>query len=196
MVEADRRGYGPTVVADRSGWERDDDLDRAWVEEHPDALRRAYDELGTIVHTYCVRVVGRDAAADCVQDTFVSAWRSRHRFDPAKGSLAGWLLGIARYRTIDHLRSQARVATPVDPIDVAPDLAASDDATDQLANRLLVSRAVATLEGRARAVLELAFYTDLTHTQIAEQLGLPLGTVKSDVRRALQRLRVHVEEGR
>lgn len=188
-------GYRRAVVADAAGWERDEGLAQAWAADQPDALRRAYDELGTIVHTFCARLVGRDGAADCVQETFVSAWRSRHRFDPAQGSLAGWLLGIARHRALDHLRKQARVPAPVDPVVGTPAAPASAEDVDQIANRLLVGRALETLQGRARAVVELAFYSDLTHTQIAEQLDLPLGTVKSDVRRALQRLRVHVEEG-
>ena len=71
--------------------------------------RQVWDRYGTLVHTFCVRSLGdRDLAADCVQETFVSAWRSRDRFDPARGSLPGWLLGIARHRVHDAYRSLAR----------------------------------------------------------------------------------------
>lgn len=195
-VERPRHGYGRSVDSERGGWERDDQLEAAWVADHPDALRRAYDEYGTLVHTYCARLVGRDAAADCVQETFVSAWRSRQRFDPDQGSLAGWLLGIARFRSLDHQRKIARVPTPIDHDGGRPTAVVDPDGDpDQVANRLLVGRALETLQGRARAVVELAFYSDLTHTQIAERLDLPLGTVKSDLRRAVQRLRVHIGEG-
>ena len=69
-------------------------------------MRAAWDRFGGLVFTYCVRAVGdRDTAADCTQETFVSAWRSRARFDRSRGSLASWLLGIARYRVFDVYRA-------------------------------------------------------------------------------------------
>lgn len=165
----------------------------AWVAGSDDALRLAYDEYATLVFTLCVRALGdRDAAADCAQETFVSAWRSRQRFDPARGSLAGWLTGIARYRVLDAYRSRARAATPHGDTD---ERAAGPAPDDQLADRLLVEHALSTLEPRPRQVVELAYYSDLTQSEIAERTGLPLGTVKSDLRRGLQRLRTHLEGG-
>ena len=166
-------------------------LARAWVEGADGATRLVWERYGTLVHTYCVRsLIDRDLAADCVQETFVSAWRSRDRFDPALGSLPGWLLGIARHRVHDAYRSQAR--TPplarAGPDDVDHRQAVDTDTAD-LVERLLVADAMATLAPRPREVLDLAFYGGLSQREIAERLQLPLGTVKSDMRRALLRLR-------
>ena len=70
-------------------------IERAWYAGDDTALRAAWDRFGALVFTYCVRAVGdRDTAADCTQETFVSAWRSRARFDRSRGSLASWLLVI------------------------------------------------------------------------------------------------------
>ena len=156
-----------------------------------------WDRYGTLVHTYCIRLIGdRDLAADCVQETFVSAWRSRERFDPARGSLPGWLLGIARHRVHDLYRAQARTPTPraveADEAERGPLL---DSESGDLVERLLLADALATLAPRARQVLELAFYSGLSQSDIAARLDLPLGTVKSDMRRALLRLRQVVSEG-
>lgn len=124
-----------------------------------------------------------------------SAWRSRERFDPAKGSLAGWLMGIARFRVVDAHRRRASNPTPDSEAIDGRESPAADAPTDRLADRLLVEHALGTLSPRARQVVELAFWSDLTQTEIAERLDLPLGTVKSDIRRALQRLRPHLEGG-
>ncbi|MBW3603506.1 MAG: sigma-70 family RNA polymerase sigma factor [Actinobacteria bacterium] len=99
-------------------------------------------------------------------------------------SLLSWLLGIARHKAIDRLRQleRERRVVPLDPGGV------SDDA-DQTADRLLVAEALSWLRPEQQHVLELAFYDDLTHQQIADKLGVPLGTVKSHARRGLERLR-------
>jgi RNA polymerase sigma-70 factor (ECF subfamily) len=182
-AEEDRRDAADEVVA------------RAWAAGDPNAAELAWRQFGRLVHTYCARALGdATAAADCTQETFVGAWRSRDRYDPAKGTLAGWLLGIARYKVVDARRAAGRVPEPVpeDPLAEAP---GTHDAEDRLAERLLVAHALDTLPDRARQVVELTFYSQLSQTEIAERLDLPLGTVKSDVRRALQRLRPHLEGG-
>lgn len=177
----------------------DDDADaaiaRAWVAGTDGAVRAAWDRYGTMVHTFCARAVAdRDLAADCVQETFVSAWRSRDRFDPARGSLAGWLLGIARHRVHDSYRVQARTPQPTstDAVTEPPPVA---NGAGELVERLLVADALATLGPRPRQVLELAFYGGLSQTEVADRMTLPLGTVKSDMRRALARLRTVLEGG-
>jgi RNA polymerase sigma-70 factor (ECF subfamily) len=191
--------YGERVVADDENCARtaaDAAVERAWVAGDEAALRLAFEQFGPLVFTYCARALSdRGHAADAAQETFVSAWRSRDRFDPDKGSLAGWLVGIARYRVLDAYRAAPRVPTPgideraLDRPDPAP------AGQDMLADRLLVAHALETLSLRARQVVELAFYSDMTQTEIAARLDLPLGTVKSDMRRALQRLRTHIEGG-
>ena len=169
--------------------ERDALATQRWVDGSDTALRLAYEQYGALVHTYCVRSLrDRSAAADCVQETFVSAWRARDRFDPRLGALGAWLLGIARHRVLDAYRRGDRTPTPVRDVDpgAAP---AHDHVADLLADRLLVARALEALTPRAREVVELAFYGDLTHRAIAERLELPLGTVKSDLRRGLEVMR-------
>jgi RNA polymerase sigma factor (sigma-70 family) len=187
------RGYGAAVRAA----EGDDDaaLAEAWVAGAATAMRQLWERYGTLVQTYCVRSIGdRELAADCVQETFVSAWRSRERFDPARGNLASWLLGIARHRVHDTYRKQARTPLPHDPASGIGDMPVVVDELD-LAQRLLVADALATLPARPRQVVELAFYGGLSHREIAERLTIPLGTVKSDMRRALRRLRDVVSGG-
>ena len=199
------RGLMADDVSDLAG--REAAAEAAWIQGDDDALRRAWEVFGSLVFTYCARGLrDRDRAADCAQETFVSAWRSRERFDPTKGSLAGWLTGIARYRVIDAHRAAARTPLPVDDAGVEAAAGAGDATTggtvvpeppvaDVLADRLLVAHALDALAPRARQVVELAFYSDLTQAEIAARLELPLGTVKSDMRRALQRLRTHLEGG-
>lgn len=169
----------------------DEALARDWVSGTDAAMRRLWDRYGTLVNTFCLRAISdRDLAADCVQETFVSAWRSRDRFDPERGSLPSWLLGIARHRVHDAYRSRAR--TPQgrsgDTSELGSDPSEPDESAG-LVERLLVADALQTLGDRPREVVELAFYSGLSQTEIAERLGLPLGTVKSDMRRALLRLR-------
>ena len=171
-------------------------VERAWMDGHETALQQAWSQFGALVFTYCSRAIAdQEHAADAVQETFVSAWKSRDRFDSAKGSLAAWLTGIARYRVLDAYRAAPRIPTPgldehaVEQADPAP------SPHDALGDRLLVAHALETLSPRARRVVELAFYSELSQSEIAIELDLPLGTVKSDMRRALQRLRTHLEGG-
>jgi RNA polymerase sigma-70 factor (ECF subfamily) len=194
-----RRGYGARVATghdDDAPDAADDVVASAWVAGDESAVRLAWERYGSLVFTYCCRsLADRGAAADAVQETFVSAWRSRDRFDPHIGTLPAWLLGIARYRVLDAYRRAARTPATggVDALADQPD--ADRPTPDVLADRLLVARALETLGPRARQVVSLAFYSDLTQTEIASKLDLPLGTVKSDMRRALQRLRTHLEGG-
>jgi RNA polymerase sigma-70 factor (ECF subfamily) len=184
-------------VPSRVGSDDGDDaaVVRAWTGGSDVALRLAWERYGTLVHTYCRRALSdRDLAADCVQETFVSAWRSRHRFHPARGSLPGWLLGIARHRVQDAYRSRGRSPVPVGSADADLDPVAPDDSADLL-EQLLLADALSTLAERPRRVLELAFYKGLSQSEIAERLELPLGTVKSDMRRALLRLRAVLGTG-
>jgi RNA polymerase sigma-70 factor (ECF subfamily) len=132
-------------------------------------------------------------ADEVTQDVFVAAWGSRDRFDADRGSLGGWLIGIARHKVADALRSQQRSSARVERAATYADGGPPTSGVDQIAERLLVADGLATLRPEAREVVELAFYSDLTHEQIAEQSGRPLGTVKSQIRRSLASLRRHLE---
>jgi RNA polymerase sigma-70 factor (ECF subfamily) len=156
------------------------------------ALKAAYDAHGSLVYSFCRRSLGPERAADATQEVFLAAWRSRERYRAERGSLAGWLLGIARFKVIDVMRADGRAPVPRDLTteDVA---GAGESDVTATAERMLLAEAISTLPERAQEMVHLAFFEDLTHSQIAERCEVPLGTVKSDIRRSLQRLRRHLE---
>ncbi len=160
-------------------------LEESFADGGDAVVKIAYDRYGAMVYTFCRRTVGHDDATELTQDVFVAAWRSQRSYDPSRGGLGGWLMAIARNKAIDHLRRQGRQPlTDVGGNDT--DHAAVEvDNVEALANRILLAEALAELAPRARQVVELAFLHDLTHEQIAAKTQLPLGTVKSDVRRSL-----------
>ncbi len=195
------RRYSPaerssTAIRESEALEALADIERAFCTGAPDALRAAYDEVGSLVYSFCVRTVGAELAADVTQEVFISAWRSRERFDPDRGSLTAWLMGIAKFRCVDALRSQGRRPAPadVDLLDRSAPVATDDEpGIARVADRMLLAEGLAGLPQRTRVCVELAFYDQLTHGEIAEFTGHPLGTVKSDIRRGLARLRRHLE---
>ena len=155
------------------------------------ALREMYDRYGGLVHGVgraCLP--SRHDAEDLTQATFVAAWRGRQTYDPDRGTLAGWLLGIARRQVVDRLRVLRREHGVTEAVLRQAGPAYSKElAPEQVVDRIVVLDELARLPGDQRRVVELAFFDDLTHVQIAGLTGLPLGTVKSHLRRGLARLR-------
>ena len=156
-----------------------------------DALHLMYERYGAIVFGMTYRLLGdRQAAEECTQDVFVAVWRTASNYDPDRAQVSTWLFTIARNRAIDATRRRA--ARPVDPheeiwsADESPDTAdlvsAADDATR-------VAAAMAELPDAQREALSLAYFDGLSHSEIAERLRLPVGTVKGRIRLALDRLR-------
>lgn len=178
VMEAPAVGDDPVVVGFVAGDET--------------ALRAVYEEHGRLVYSYCRRTLGPERAADATQEVFLAAWRSRERFRPEAGTLAGWLLGIARYKVIDLYRVESRNPVAGDETN-RPESGADHEALETTAQRMLMAEALGTLPERQQKMVRLAFFHDMTHTQIADELGIPLGTVKSDIRRGLERLRKHLE---
>src|SRR4051794_32082414 len=150
----------------------------------------AYDRYGGAVFHLATRLLGNRAdAEDVTRVTLVAAWRGRQTFDPDRGGMLGWLLGIARRKAVDRLRSAARENRVADTVRALPEPAAGDDAPDRVVDRLVIADEPAQRPTEQRRTLELAFYDDLTHPQISAVTGLPLGTVKSHIRRGMANLR-------
>lgn len=172
-----------------------DDLEASFVAGDADALRLAYDEHSRLVYTLCRRSLGPESAKDLTQEVFAAGWFARRQFDPSRGSLGGWFVGIARNKIIDHLRAQSRrpQLTDGDTETSAGAATLSPAEVDALADRLLLADAMAQLPDRSKRVIQLAFFEELTHPEIAARCDLPIGTVKSDIRRGLARLRRHLE---
>ncbi|WP_436790522.1 RNA polymerase sigma factor [Yinghuangia sp. YIM S10712] len=165
---------------------------KAFAAGEQTGFAEAYRRWGALVFTVCVRSLGDPAEAeDVTQQVFVSAWRGRATYRPQAGSLAGWLVGIARHRIADAHAARARRAAPVDAEAALETTPAHDTG---VVARVVVADELARLGQPQRRILEMAFFGDLTHTQIAERLDLPLGTVKSHIRRGLGRLRDRLEE--
>lgn len=154
------------------------------------ALREAYDRCGPAVYHLACRMLPTPAdAEDATQATFVAAWIGRESFDPSRGSVLGWLLGIARRKVIDQIRRAAREDRIADSVKRMTGSSPAEAASDRVVDRLVVAAELSNLPDEQRRVLELAFYDDLTHQQIAAITRLPLGTVKSHLRRGMARLR-------
>jgi RNA polymerase sigma factor (sigma-70 family) len=136
-------------------------------------------------------------AEDVTQQVFVRAWRGRRTFDPARGTIGAWLQGIARRQVAERLAARSRDAVVESAVVEAAGAGGWAGSagervagvSDRVIEAVVVADELNRLPAEQRRVVRLAFYHDLTHVQIAALTGLPLGTVKSHLRRGLERLR-------
>jgi RNA polymerase sigma-70 factor, ECF subfamily len=152
------------------------------------AMAVLYDRYSKIVYSVALRVLRDTAAAeDVMQEIFMQVWRSPNGFVATKGSLGGWLAVVARNRAIDMLRRK-RPSEEIEDISMASTFNLAEDSE----RNLLMERAraaVVLLPPEQRKMLEMAFFDGLTHAEIAEMTGDPLGTVKTRIRSALMTVR-------
>jgi RNA polymerase sigma-70 factor (ECF subfamily) len=160
------------------------------------ALATLYDRYASLLVTLARRMLGDPIAAeDLVQDVFMEVWRRADAYDPSRGSVRTWIVVRLRSRALDRLRSapaRREVATDV----VSTQRPAPEPEDPQLApDRRAVVHALAELPEDQRVVLELAYFQGLSMSEIAETVGVPIGTVKSRTAAALGKLRLAMNAG-
>jgi RNA polymerase sigma-70 factor (ECF subfamily) len=172
----------------------DSELAARFVAGDERALEEVYSRWSSLVFTMARRATGNESdAADITQAVFLSAWRGRAGFESSKGSLPGWLVTITRRRVADHWESISRETRKIDAESARLDDEAVAGHAEESVNRVLLADELSQLGEPQRKIIELAFFQDLTHAQIARALDIPLGTVKSHIRRSLDRLRTRLE---
>ena len=176
------------------------DLRRQVVQQDQGALMLLYERYGALVYSLCLRVLRQPGLAEEVtQDVFLKLWRQPDRWDPSLGQFSSWLLTISRNAAIDRLRREGR-QSPItwDGGEELPESAGSSSqfAAEQ-ANWLdgqLLRKLLLHLPPEQRQLIELAFFEGYSHSELAELLHLPLGTVKTRLRVGMQKLRQMWEE--
>jgi RNA polymerase sigma-70 factor (ECF subfamily) len=174
----------------------DEALFRHIARAQSDALSELYDRYGRLVYSVALGIVGEQSIAEEVtQDTFLRAWKHAHRYQSSQGKATTWLISITRNGAIDALRrQQARPeghSASWDDLPVFDPPSAENIETDfeLVTQKQRVRQALASLSDEQRVTLALAYFRGLTQEEIAKNLRLPLGTVKTRMRLAMQRLR-------
>ena len=173
-------------------------MDHAFAAGDEEALAEAYRRFSPLIRSLAQRkLLDGGAADDAVQEVFIRAWKYRESYAPDKSTLAAWLVGITRNVAAGMASSAVRtpetlVDSPVQPAPRAGQTGSTPD-PDHVADRVVLDAELDRLGEPQGSILRLAFHEDLTHQQISETLKLPLGTVKSHIRRSLVQLRERLE---
>lgn len=150
------------------------------------AMSQIYDRYSGIVYSVALRVVGDTGLAeDILQEVFIKLWRNPEIFDSSRGSLAGWLAVMARNRAIDTVRKK-RPETEITDAVAAPDMSGQAERGIVLGK---IRSALGGMPAPQRSALEMSFFEGLTHSEIADKTGEPLGTIKTRIRAGLLALR-------
>jgi RNA polymerase sigma-70 factor (ECF subfamily) len=157
------------------------------------ALAALYDRWSPLLHSVARRILNDpDDAEEVLEEAFWQAWRQAGRYEDGRGGVGTWLSMIVRSRALDRVRARARVreeARDVIPEPSAAEVEPAPDAAEDAERRRLVAAAVAQLPPEQRETVELAYFRGMSQSEIAAELGQPLGTVKTRARLALQKLR-------
>jgi RNA polymerase sigma-70 factor (ECF subfamily) len=165
------------------------------------ALEQIYERYVRQCFGLALRMLGEPALCEeVVQEVFLKIWTNPDRYSAQKGKFASWLLSVVHHRCIDELRRRSRTETPLDDETVGSVLNTAPDPEPQPLEQVWVREqqtavrsALAQIPDNQRQVLELAYFGGLSHSQIAEKLGQPLGTVKTRIRLGMQGLRLLLE---
>ncbi|WP_419933211.1 RNA polymerase sigma factor [Candidatus Poriferisodalis sp.] len=175
----------------RSADETAEGLAKSFARGEDGSLEAVYRQYGHLVYTMCRRTLDESRASDVTQEVFISAWKGHQRFDPAKGTLAGWLVTITKNRIIDNIRAAKRHSERRSGTDLAD--IPTEAGIEQIAERMLISETLRRLPEATRRVIEMHYFDGSTHSQIAEDTSLPIGTVKSTIHRGLAKIRDQLE---
>jgi RNA polymerase sigma-70 factor (ECF subfamily) len=159
-----------------------------------DSLGSLYDESSSVLFSLAVRILNDAAdAEEVVLDVYQQIWRKAETFDVARGTVWGWLTVLTRNRAIDRLRHAGPRRNRESPLDDTTGMASSEPPPEQQSlmreERAMVRKALATLAPEQREAIELAFFRGLTHVEVAEAVGAPLGTIKTRIRMGMRKLR-------
>jgi RNA polymerase sigma factor (sigma-70 family) len=186
----------PEVVGEHTDWgaATEAQLSMGFARGDEACLQEVFRRLAPLIYTIAYRTL--DSSSDgeeITQEVFVSAWRARDNYQAEKGSLSGWLIGITRHRIADRQRARGRDLRLVQAVTNTTDQV-QPETLSTLVDRIVLTEEIGRLPHPRGTILQLAFWEGRSYPQIAEQLDLPLGTVKSHARRALRHLRTQLAE--
>ncbi len=173
-------------------------LVEAIVDQDENALAELYDSTVAKVYGLALKITQRhDLAEDVVTDTYMQVWQEAGNFDFARGSIIAWMLMICRSRAIDALRSLDNACSHAEPDLLrieSEEVSTSLDIVMMLERESEIRLAMMTLSGKQRQLIALAFFKGYTHEEIANQMNIPLGTIKSSIKRAQVKLKTLLNE--
>ena len=168
-------------------------LVRAVAASDPLALHALYERAHRVVFTLAMRITGsRETAEEVTLDVFLDLWRHAASYDPANGTVLGWIMNQARSRSIDRLRfdhRQKRSAPHGMHVECEAQPAVAQDSVERKQQGAELHRALRTLALAEREAIEAAFFSELTYAQVADRLHQPIGTIKTRIRSGLHKLR-------